>query len=79
MKHQIRQGIPARFRPRVWQALLKNKLTIKIGQYQKLSSVKPDDDVVKQIALDLPRTSRNELINSGITFKLLRNSSDLKT
>jgi len=58
MKHQIRQGIPARFRPRVWQALLKNKLTIKIGQYQKLSSVKPNDDVVKQIALDLPRTSR---------------------
>jgi len=59
MKHQIRQGIPTRFRPRVWQALLKNKLTIKIGQYQRLSTQRPvDDEVVKQIALDLPRTSR---------------------
>ena len=36
-----------------------NKLTIKIGQYQRLSSQRPvDEDVVKQIALDLPRTSR---------------------
>ena len=72
MKHQIRQGIPARFRPRVWQALLKNKLTIKIGQYQKLSSVKPNDDVVKQIALDLPRTSRNEFLNLWNSFKLFK-------
>ena len=36
MKNQIRQGIPARFRPRVWQAFLRNKLEMKIGLYHKL-------------------------------------------
>ena len=69
MKQQIRQGIPARFRPRVWQALLKKSITIKIGQYQKLSAVKPDEEVVKQIALDLPRTSRWLSTDNSAKFK----------
>ena len=86
MKNQIRQGIPARFRPRVWQAFLRNKLEMKIGLYHKLcksysnlcyifidmilANIRPDEDVVKQIALDLPRTSRWLVSeNSGLASK----------
>merc|ERR1711914_52869 len=69
MKNQIRQGIPARFRPRVWQAFLRNKLEMKIGLYHKLSNIRPDEDVVKQIALDLPRTSRWLVSENSVQFK----------
>lgn len=58
VKLQIRQGIPPRFRPRVWRSLMNHQIVMKLGYYSSLAATRPADDVVKQIALDLPRTKR---------------------
>lgn len=58
VKLLIRQGIPPRFRPRVWRAMMNQQIVMQLGLYSTLSNTRPDEDIVKQIALDLPRTKR---------------------
>lgn len=58
VKLLIRQGVPPRFRPRVWRALMNHQIVLRLGLYSSLANAQPDEAVVKQIALDLPRTKR---------------------
>jgi len=58
VKLQLRQGIPPRFRPRVWRSLMNHQIVMKLGLYSTLAATRPSEDIVKQIALDLPRTKR---------------------
>jgi len=58
VKLLIRQGVPPRFRPRVWRALMNHQIVLRLGLYSSLANTQPDEVVVKQIALDLPRTKR---------------------
>jgi len=58
VKLQIRQGIPPRFRPRVWRSLMNHQIVMQLGYYSALAAKRPTEDIVKQISLDLPRTKR---------------------
>ncbi|CAG5087134.1 Oidioi.mRNA.OKI2018_I69.PAR.g11464.t1.cds [Oikopleura dioica] len=58
VKLLIRQGVPPRFRPRIWRALMNDQIVLRLGLYSSLANEPPHEDVVKQIALDLPRTKR---------------------